>query len=215
MAPGPSKGLQSPDFTYRSPFSPLPASSFSASSAYGTVTKKTQGPPRTPSPLPTFPTQLSSQQGPSGRGDGIPVQRLIVRSQLELGTEQGQDASPPCSGRLALSGLCPHPSQVLLTLSSPSGHTQPPSTRQLIACLCFPIVGKGLPSAQDRNLSPPRSGRIPAFSSPSSPELNLEAYTPLHILGIQAGPAQVSQCNWKKVPDWVGSCRSSEHSSVG
>lgn len=52
-----------------------------------------------------------------------------------------------------------------------------------------PVVGKGLPSPQDQNLPPSGSRRIPAFSLPPSKGgwLNVEAFTPLHILG--ANPA--------------------------
>lgn len=63
------------------------------------------------------------------------------------------------------------------------------STWQFTACSVSPIVGKGLPSPQDQNLPPSGSSRIPTFSLPPSRGgwLNVEAFTPLHILG--ANPA--------------------------
>lgn len=64
VAPGPSRAPETPTFIHRSPFSRLPASP-SAIGAHGTLAKKSQGPPRTPSPLPA---QLSSWGGPSGHG---------------------------------------------------------------------------------------------------------------------------------------------------
>lgn len=193
----PQKAPESTAVTYRSPFSPLPASSFSATSTHQHPHSKTQGPPGTPSPPPA---QLSSQGGPSGSVVGSPAQRPTVRSGRELGSERGGPLPSWFQQYLVLALGCAHPLPGYPpTPSSPRDHTQ-----QLMACSVFPVVGEGLSSPQDQNLPPSGSSRVPTFLPAPSKGcwLNLEAFT-LGLHFLPWGLRQGIPCNRKEVPPWT------------